>query len=163
MKHLSIAAIFICLLSVSNQGKSQKSTSGYILFGKNKTEASVVCSQSGICKLQQLFDPEYIPVTFTAMPLNTDSSDFSITMTVNLSTLAEKQPQQDSLFRDKTNPYVITDNFSLPAWLITGLGFDRAKNKFITLPAPISLGIPSSPNAEGNITLTLTDRLSIVK
>ncbi len=151
------------LLACGYQAKCQKSTSGYILFGKNKTEGDVVCSQQGICKLQQIEEAGMIPVTFTAMPLNDSSTEFNITMSFNLNTQHQIQPNQDTFFTNRSEPYTISDKFTFPAWLITELGFDRSKNRFIVLNAPFSLGVPSSPNSEGNITLMLAENLTINK
>lgn len=64
-------------------------------------------------------------------------------------------------FESATTPFMVSDKFVFPKWVIAGLGFNTAKNKFVTVQAPFSLGIPSAPDAEGNITLSFGDRITI--
>lgn len=161
MKLRQIVLFTILLIGYSYNSFSQTSTAGYVLFGKNKSEQIAACSDQGICKLQQMADNEFIPVTFYAMPLSQGSNQYKITMSFSIDSLREKQPHEMKFFENATLPFMVSDKFVFPKWVIAGLGFNTTRNKFVTIQAPFSMGIPTEPDAEGKITLTFGDRITI--
>ncbi|HOZ52120.1 MAG TPA: hypothetical protein PLU17_09705 [Chitinophagaceae bacterium] len=161
MKKKSILLYVSFMLGISSITFGQQSTSGYILFGKNR-DANVVCTQQGICKLQQAYEPEYLEAKFIVTK-KAESEEYQISIVVNLDSIRVKQPEQYPLFYNTNEPYIIRDKWVIPKWLLTAWGFESSKNRNLTVPAGFSFGVPPPAGEGGFIDLKIDKLIKIIE